>query len=68
MRHERGEVGVKMGTVLVEADEGGAAQQQWHRSASECAEAPGRGAVKPKEEERVAALAWACGCARLVSV
>lgn len=38
-----------MGTVLVlvEAEEGGAAQQQWHRSASECAEAPRRGAVKP---------------------
>lgn len=36
-----------MGTVLVEAEEGGAAQQQWHRSASECAEAPRRGTVKP---------------------
>lgn len=36
----------KIGTVLAEAEEGGAAQQQWHRTASECAEAPRRGAVE----------------------
>jgi hypothetical protein len=37
--------GEKLGTVLAEAEEGGAAQQQWHRTASECAEAPRRGAL-----------------------
>ena len=48
MRHRRGEgeKEVGIGTVLVDAEEGGAAQQQWHRSASECAEAPRRKAVK----------------------
>ena len=45
MRHRRGESG-GIGTVLVDAEEGGTAQQQWHRSASECAEAPRRKAVK----------------------
>jgi len=61
MRHRRGE-GEKeggIGTVLVDAEEGGAAQQQWHRSASECAEAPRRGAESPEGRR------W--GCARLGS-
>jgi hypothetical protein len=54
--------GEKIGTVLAEAEEGGAAQQQWHRTASECAEAPRRGALK--EGGASCRVAWARGCAR----
>jgi hypothetical protein len=50
-----------MGTVLVEAEEGGAAQQQRHRSPSECAETPRRGAVKGVRCARLGVREWACG-------
>ena len=51
-----------MGTVLVEAEKGGAAQQQRHRSASKCAETPRRGAVKGVRCARLGVREWAVAC------